>query len=190
MHFSTPLIALAAVLPASFAAPLVARQEATEVCTLQLNATTETQIRRSIEDTRAGWIPIKENDYPTGVMVSMISTTTSVPNYWNVIPAANETHKLQLRQTPALCASGAGNGSNSTLVNLVDCDSEDSLWKITCQRCQPGFGGECQFHPASRPELCATPPGEQYGEIELVTCDEPTTPLPPAQFFSLGVFDY
>ncbi|GAA5987084.1 hypothetical protein JCM11641_006423 [Rhodosporidiobolus odoratus] len=129
MLFSS--LALAALLPATFAAPLSPRADV-ETCALDLNGTISTMIRRSEEDTRSGWTPVKNDE---GVWTTAVATTISDTNtpgpYWNILPAIGGGHKLpykiQLIEDPSLCISGTGTGSNSTEVNFVSCDGGEAL---------------------------------------------------------------
>ncbi|GAA6015184.1 hypothetical protein JCM10207_003633 [Rhodosporidiobolus poonsookiae] len=191
------------LLPAVLAAPLARRNgSAPSTCRLELNQTMTTQIRHSI-DTRSAWVPI-ENDKGenVSVQVNTLSTTSYVPFYWNVVPAANGTHKVQLAANTTQCVSGSGTGQNATLANFVSCDSEEALFDITCTTCTPTLGGDCHFTPhvdrrmyimkrggnpaPTIPTLCATVPSEQYGDMTFEECQEFTTPPQYEQLFYFG----
>ncbi|GAA5990218.1 hypothetical protein JCM11641_001821 [Rhodosporidiobolus odoratus] len=192
MLFSS--LALAALLPAAFAAPLAPRADV-DTCTLNLNGSVSTMITRSIEDTRSGWVPVKdENGAYTGAKVDTITGTNPAGPYWNITRAIGGGHKLPytiaLIEDPSLCISGTGTGPDPTEVNFVSCESNDALWTVECQRCQQHFGGECEFRPVTGNfGTCATPAEDFGGSIYLRECDDFTDPPQPAQLFSLGIFE-
>ncbi|GAA5870994.1 hypothetical protein JCM8547_000052 [Rhodosporidiobolus lusitaniae] len=192
-------LSLVTLATSALAAPLLAREysdaQPVDTCNLQLNQSVTTQIRHSV-DTRSAWVPQQDdNGTFTGLEVSTLSSINPPNYYWTVAPSdkLNGTHTIQLNnQTSPICASGAGSGTNSTLVDFVDCDSDYALWNITCERCTGTFGGECEFSPVYRAkpddptDQCVSVPHEQYGAAYLKTCNLFVSPPNYEQLFFFG----
>ncbi|BGP20577.1 hypothetical protein JCM10213_003838 [Rhodosporidiobolus nylandii] len=199
MHLSL-LLSLLAVTPAAFAAPLLAERNSNlpSTCPLQLNRTINTQIRRALEDTRAAWVPVAEGGVNVTATVTTLSSISPPDNYWSVVPLEQATatnqavpHLVQLAANTSQCLSAAGTGGNATQVDFVCCEREAAKWSVICERCQNGFGGECEFAAWPRGtghDSCATPNPTQGGPIELTSCEPFFNSSLPAQKFSLGVF--
>ncbi|GAA5869317.1 hypothetical protein JCM8547_008643 [Rhodosporidiobolus lusitaniae] len=194
------VVLLLPVFAAALSAPLTPRQSTVDTCVLQLDAPVTSQIRHSI-DTRSRWTPWRRNvegEYES-IAVNTFTADPNAPAFWVVEPVDTfpGKHKVRLNndtiRTP-LCASGSGSGSNSTVVNFVDCSSDYALWTITCETCQSSYGGECQFAAQYRvdsdktsPQMCASVPSEQDGDLFIKKCNTFTEPRNYEQLFYFGV---
>jgi hypothetical protein len=66
-------------------------------------------------------------------------------------------------------------------------------WDITCEVCNPTYGGECQLAPThlkaptdTETALCASVPSEQYGALYLKDCNLFVSPPNYEQLFYFG----
>ncbi|GAA5905978.1 hypothetical protein JCM6882_009087 [Rhodosporidiobolus microsporus] len=189
MLFSASFVALAAVLPVAFTAPLSPRQDSAATCTLQLNQTFTGTIVPALEDLRSRWTPLTEDGKVVSATVNSYGYAEDA--FFNIVPT-DSGHKIQPASDPSLCAAFVDAGVSPIQLSMVDCDSEDALWSITCTECQVTGGDRCQLHPTGKDALCASRPyvdGFLNTEkpIELVDCvGQDDDPYSWGQYFSVG----